>query len=610
MKKGNSHQGVFWRGMAGEDSSPAPSVSHRERILMLVGASGNRRQLTEHLKQRYQVLIPDETVAVEEMVQDSPTGSSFDLAIVDFAGAVRWRQLLSEARSHAQPVFLPAMLIASRKDLPRALQICDVLIDEFLLAPIDPSELTQRVGMLLRARRQALTQSSHLAYLTSHDQGSGLPNKTLFLDRLSQAIQDGTVLDRQVFAMVVHISLSPVLKSLGNRALEEAGLVCCERLEALLSNCYSLARLSTEEWALMLRAGASTNDTLEVFRSIQQLEATPLYIREERIHISPAVGIAVYPDDATNAASLLDCAGAAQARTEQGPHPMFYSSNVQRQALAQIRTEAGLHEALALDQFELWLQPKVSLKDRSLVSVEALIRWRLPSGDLVPPSNFISVAERNGLITRVDRWVLTKACEYMRRWQAHGGPTQIAVNISAQHLEQDDFVATVEQTLSRFGIPPAALELELTETALADLGQENLDKLGALRNMGVSIALDDFGTGYCSLSYIHKLPITTLKIDKCFIDNIVTDSADAAVTQAIVSLAKNFNLKLIAEGIETEEQLQCLANLEVETGQGYLFARPMPFAELQQWIEAELAQAELESPAANRGSGTGCRQPP
>ncbi|WP_229804126.1 bifunctional diguanylate cyclase/phosphodiesterase, partial [Modicisalibacter luteus] len=466
MKTSSSNQAVFWRGIAEEDSNPVSSVAHRERILVMVGASGNRKQLIEHLKTRYHVLIPDETGAVDDIGQGSPTEASFDLAILDPAGAVRWRQVLAEARSHAQPVFLPAMLIASRKDLSRALQACGSLIDEFLLTPIDPSELTQRVDMLLRARRQALTQSTRLAYLTSHDQGSGLPNKTLFLDRLSQAIQDGTVLGRQVFAMVIHIPLTPVLKSLGNRALEEAGLVCSERLKALLGDNYSLARLSTDEWALMLRAGASTSDALEVFQTLQQLAASPLDVRGERVHITPAVGIAGYPDDAANAASLLDCAGSALTRTERMQHPTFYSPTVQRQALAQIRTEAGLHEALALDQFELWFQPKVNLKDRSLTSVEALIRWRLSSGDLVPPNKFIPIAEGNGLITQIDRWVLEKACESMRTWQAQGGPARVAVNISAQHLEQDDFVTTVEQTLSHFSISPAALELELTETAL------------------------------------------------------------------------------------------------------------------------------------------------
>lgn len=600
-KKKNNAEAV-WRGMAEEHDESLISVSgHRERILLLVGSSGNRKHLAEHLKSRYQVFFPDEANPGDGLLQGNDAETSFDLAIIDATGALQWRQALIDARWRAQPVFLPVMLIASKSDLPRALQHCGAHIDEFLIAPVDPGELTQRANMLLRARRQALTQSDRLAYLTSHDQGSGLPNKSLFMDRLSQAIQDGTVLRRQVYAVVIHISLAPILKSLGNHALERAGLACSDRLRTLLDDQHSLARLATEEWGLMLRAGASTDDALEVFRRIQKLGSTPILVDGERIHVSPTVGIAIYPDDAANASSLLDCASAALARTQQASRPAFYSRNVQRQALSHIRTEAGLHEALAKEQFELWFQPKVSLEDRQPVGVEALVRWRLPSGELVPPNNFIPVAEAAGLIAQIDRWVLTKACECLRDWRSRNEsrPVQIAVNISAQHLDAPDFVSTIKETLSRFGVPAEAIELELTETALADLGPENMTKLRVLRDLGVNIALDDFGTGYCSLSYLHKLPITTLKIDKCFIDNIASDSADAAITQTIVSLAKNFKLKLVAEGIETEEQLECLAKLEVETGQGYLFARPMPCGELQHWVR----QAHSQTGKVRRGEG-------
>lgn len=594
---------IFWRGIAGEGERQALSVPLREGVLLLVDSTGNRKQLAKQLEPHYRVLSPDDIAEDEPVLQDVNGASLFDLAIVDLAGMARWRHILIEARSRAQPVFLPAMLVASRKDLPRALKVCEAHIDEFLLIPLDPSELLQRVGLLLRARRQALSQSQRLAYLTSHDQGSGLPNKTLFLDRLSQAIQDGTFLRRQVFVLVIQVSLAAVLKSLGNRAMESAGLACSRRLEELLYDYASLARLSHEQWALMLRPGASAEDALEAFRKIQELSLSPLCVSDERIHVSPNVGIAIYPDDATDAHSLLDCAGAALTRTEQISGPSFYSRNMQRQALAHIRTEAGLHEALAKKQFELWFQPKVSLKDRSMVSVEALIRWRLPSGDLVPPNNFIPVAESTGLIVQIDRWVLGKACEYMRIWQGAGGPAQVAVNVSAQNLEEADFVETVKQTLAQAGVDPSLIELELTETALADLGTKNLEKLLELRKLGLSIALDDFGTGYCSLSYLHKLPITTLKIDKSFIDNIATDTSDASITQTIVSLARNFKLNLVAEGIETEAQLTCLADLEVETGQGYIFARPMPFEETQQWIEMTRARGNMPHDTADKISG-------
>jgi EAL domain-containing protein (putative c-di-GMP-specific phosphodiesterase class I)/GGDEF domain-containing protein len=587
MEKAKGVSWAFWRGIS-DQVEENPSTLHRARVLLLVGSSGNRKQLAKQLEKHYQVIMPDEAVPDETALLQGPDEAAYDLAIVDFSGMQRWRQALMEARKREQPAFLPSMLISSRGDLFQALQFCHTLIDEFLFVPIDPSELAQRVAMLLRARRQALMQSVRLAYLTSHDPESGLPNKTLFLDRLGQAVQDATVLHRRVYALVVHIPLGPVLKSLGNRALEKAGLACCERLAKLLREEHSLSRISKEEWGLMLRAGATTDDVLEIFRNIQKLTTAPLNIQGERIHVSPAVGIAIYPDDASDAHALLDCASAALARSDQATRPNFYSRNVQRQALEHIRTEAGLHEALAKEQFELWLQPKISLQSRSLVSVEALIRWRLPGGELVPPGNFIPVAESTGLIIDIDRWVLAKACEYMSVWKAQGGPSQIAVNISAQHLDKADFVTTVTQLLAQYTVSPTALELELTETALAELTQENLAKLEELRNLGVSIALDDFGTGYCSLNYLHKLPITTLKIDKSFIDHIATNNSDAAITQAIVSLAKNFQLKLVAEGIETEDQLNCLLKLEVNLGQGYFFARPMPFAELENWDQVEI----------------------
>lgn len=581
--------------MAEESDTVLSSASgYRERILLLVGSAGNRKHLAEYLRPHYHVILPDETRPGGALMCAGNHEAAFDLAIIDAAGASQWRQALIDARRQAQPVFLPVMLIATKADLPRALQRCGAHVDEFLIAPVDPGELSQRAQMLLRARRQALTQRDRLAYLASHDHGSGLPNSSLFMDRLGQAIQDATVLRQQVYAVVVHVSLAPILKSLGNNALERAGLACSQRLKAVVDEHHSLARLATEEWGLMLRAGASMDDALDVFRRIQALGSTPIVVDKERIHVSPAVGIAAYPDDATNANTLLDCAGAALARTQRGSRPAFYSQSVQRQALSHIRTEAGLHEALEEEQFELWFQPKVSLKDGRPVGAEALIRWRLPSGELVPPGNFIPVAEASGLISQIDRWVLTKACECLRGWQRRNGswPVQLAVNISAQHLDAADFVANVKETLSRYSVAPEAIELELTETALADLGSENLEKLRALRDLGVNIALDDFGTGYCSLSYLHKLPITTLKIDKCFIDDIASDSSNAAITQAIVSLAKNFELKIVAEGIETEEQRKCLVDLEVEIGQGYHFARPMPSAELQQWVTEASSQAK------------------
>lgn len=234
------------------------------------------------------------------------------------------------------------------------------------------------------------------------------------------------------------------------------------------------------------------------------------------------------------------------------------------------------------------------MSDRSFIGAEALVRWRLPGGELVPPNDFIAIAESTGLVAQIDRWMLARACALMQSWRRKSGEHhRISVNISAQHLQLPDFVSVVRTSLEAHDLPPSVLELELTETALVELSTENLDKLNTLRTLGVNIALDDFGTGYCSLSYLHRLPITTLKIDKSFIDNITHDRTNAAITQTIVWLARNCGLEVVAEGVETEEQAEHLAALDVEIGQGYLFGRPMTERGFLRWLRQHTSRPDV-----------------
>lgn len=571
--------GVSWRGAAHSGGMSIEQVlptDYSGRVLLAVGAAGNRRRLIEHLSQHYQVLEPEGGSLPEK---------AFDLAVVDQGGFMRWQQELINAKTREQPVFLPIMLIIPRAELTNRLRSYWNIIDEFLVSPVDRSELNQRAAMLLRTRRQALAQRSHLTYLVNHDRTTGLPNKELFLDRLNLAVHDATVLNQQLYAAVIQIPQTQVLKSVGARGMEIAARQCSDRLQHLLKGEYSLARLSTDIWGVYLRAGTSIDSVLDVCTRIHYLAAIPLEVDRERIHVEPRIGVAIYPNDASGAESLIDRALSALAQVNQLSAPSFYSSQIQEQALRRIRTEARLHDALESEQFEMWLQPKVRMHDRQCVGAEALVRWRLPSGGLVPPGDFIAVAEAAGLIAQIDRWMLKQACGAMRRWKNKiRGQARVSVNIAPQHLQLPDFVPVVQQTLEEHHLPPSMLELELTETALVELSEENLDKLHTLRSLGVSIALDDFGTGYCSLSYLHRLPITTLKIDKSFVDNLTENSTNAAITQTIVWLARNCDLEVVAEGIETEAQAEHLVALEVEVGQGYLFGRPMPEREWGQWL--------------------------
>lgn len=573
----NATSWICWRGSSsGSISTEGPETrdeNHSERVLLLACSGGNREQLSTHLRQRYEVMEPDEPAL---------SLAAFDLAVVEARNFWQWRDHLMEAKRREEPVFLPVMLVLPRRDVRHRLKAFWDVVDEFVIAPIDRNEFTERAAMLLRTRRLALTQRAHLAHLVNHDRATDLPNKNLFMDRFINAVHDATALDSRLYMMVIHIPLARIMKSLGHHGLEHAAIACSARLKVLLAEELSLARLTTEEWGLIPRPGTSMDVVLEICRRIQSLAEEPLMVLGERIHISPRIGIGVYPDDASNAANTLDCAISALSQAE-AKQPVFYSRHVQRQALRHIRTEARLHEALDKAQFELWYQPQVRLSDRKWVGVEALIRWRLPSGDVVAPGDFMAVAETTGLIRQIDRWVLDNACATMHRWRKVGNaPERISVNISAEGIKAADFAELVVRTLDRHQLPPPILELELTETTLFEISAENLAKLNALRAHGVSVAIDDFGTGYSSLSYLHRLPVTTLKIDKVFVADVTHNAANKAITRAIVWLAKSFNLEVIAEGIETVEQARYLSSLEVHTGQGFLYGHPVPEALLRQ----------------------------
>lgn len=566
---------AVWRGSSSRAARATQEEPQRGRLLVLLPPGSNRDLLCRHLGEQYDIVqfngetFPDE---------------AFDLAIVDAASFRLWYTQLTDAKEREEPTFLPVVLTLTHNELRHRLRAFWDVVDEFVVTPIDRNELSERVAMLLRARRMAVAQRSRLAYLVNHDRATGLPNKNLFMDRLANALRDASLLDWKVATAVVHIPLARILKSLGHQGLESAALACSRRLRSLLGDDVSLARLSTEEWGVIHHSRDSIDSIIDVCARAQKLADKPIEIGDELVHVSPRIGIALYPDDATSASALLDCAVSAlsEAKTSQ---PVFYSPDVQRHALKFIRTEARLHEALEKQQFELWYQPQINLVNGDVIGVEALVRWRLPNGQLVPPMEFIPVAEAVGLIQQIDRWVLNEACRVMQHWSnAAVGVPRVSVNVSAEDINAPGFSTHVKEMLQTHRLPPPTLELEITETTLFEISEENMAKLNELKQMGVSIAVDDFGTGYSSLSYLHRLPITTLKIDKSFVDKVDRDKADEAVAATIVWLARNFALETVAEGIETESQAEKLRSMGVTTGQGYHYARPMPANDLIKWL--------------------------
>lgn len=570
--KEQQHDAWSWRGSPGVGDDPLvpdrSSAGRRERILLAVEAAGNRGQLLRRLQKGYEIVHADNGDLPEE---------TFDLAILDAAGFRQWHATLGAIKRNTQPVFLPVMLILSKIDLERNLRTYWTLADEFLVSPINPGELSHRTEILLRVRRLSLAQRSHLAYLVHHDQSTGLPNEALFADRLRQAVRDATLLSRKLHVAVVQVNLEQVVESLGTRGKEEVARTFSAQLKEHLGEENLLARVAPDQWAFILSRTRSVRDVLNICNRVQSLKSVPISAGSEHVHIPLRIGVANYPDDAPDGESLLDRAIAALSQGEESSSPAFYSPAVQRRALHHIRTEAGLRAALEIDQFEQWLQPKVRLNDREVIGAEALVRWRLPTGELVPPNDFIPVAESTGLIEEIDRVMLGKACDFIRRLQRNHGAVlpRVAVNVSGVSVASAEFISAIEDEIARAGIAPELLELEITETAAVALSAENLASLAVLRDRGIRIALDDFGTGYCSLAYLHKLPITTVKIDRGFVSGLPAEENGVSITRAVVGLAGSLNLEVIAEGIETEPQADFLRRLGVEVGQGFLFSRPV-----------------------------------
>ncbi|QBQ55915.1 putative bifunctional diguanylate cyclase/phosphodiesterase [Nitrosococcus wardiae] len=581
MKERTKVTWVEWRGPVHPRTESTAAAnkndeSRKSQVMLLVESSGNRALLTQDLCQFCDLVEPS---------APSLNPQSFDMAIVDMGGLRRWKVQLLDAKQREEPVFLPVILIISPSELRYPFKKFWDVIDEFIISPINRQEFTERVSMLLRTRQLALTQRSHLAYLVNYDRLTGLPNQNLFIEHLTDSVRDASILNQQVHVTVVHIPLSRTMKSLGHRGLERVASNCSTRLVVLLREEVLVARLTTEEWGLIHRPGETLNRVLEICGRIQLLADDSIPVRGEHIHLAPRIGIGVYPDDSSDANGTLDCAMAALSEAK-GAIPVFYSRQIQHEALRFIRTESRLHEALNKEQFELWFQPQISFKSGIPVGVEALVRWRLPSGEYVPPNEFLTVAASTGQIQRIDRWVLEKACATMDAWRHDNLRLErVSVNVTVEDIDAPDFVEFVQKILHQYQLPPPSLELELTETALFETNTKNLKKLNLLRSDGISIAVDDFGKGYSSLNYLHKLPITTLKIDKEFVENVMNSSTSAAIVETIVWLAKKFKLETVAEGIETKDQAEFLRSLGVTTAQGFFYGRPMPESKLRKWIK-------------------------
>ena len=432
-------------------------------------------------------------------------------------------------------------------------------------------------------RKQAEEKIHYLAY---NDTLTGLPNRVSFEERLNEALTRGE--SSQQPLAVMFLSLDRFKKfndTLGHIVGDQLLRNVSERLSASMRDGDAIARFASDEFAFLLTRAKTADDAAEMAQKFQNILEAPFTVDEQELYVTASIGIGLYPHDAVDAQDLLKNAGAALYRAKQqgGNNFQFYTADMNERALKRLSLENQLRWAIERKEFKVYYQPQVSITTGQIVGMEALVRWQHPEMGLVSPAEFIPLAEDTGLIAPIGEWVLRSACAQTRLWHDCGfNSLRVAVNLSPRQFQQPDLLLVIETTLKETGLRPDCLELEVTESSVMKNTESAIKTLSELKAMGIKISIDDFGSGYSSLGYLKHLPIDVLKIDQSFVRDMTTAPNDAAIVMAIIQLAHSLQLKVTAEGVETEDQLRFLRLLRCDEMQGYLFCRPVPVESFEQ----------------------------
>jgi len=432
---------------------------------------------------------------------------------------------------------------------------------------------------------RAIKESEHeLMHLAHHDPLTGLPNRLLFTDRATQALASAQLHKRGCALLIIDLDHFVMINDSFGHALGDQVLkAVAERLGAIFDPGITLARLGGDEFAVLAESCPQLMQAAALAQRIIEGLKEPFDIHGHRLFINASIGISLFPSDAMSAEQLLRNADSALFKAKRGGRDghALYTEGWPAHARKRVETASDLRRVLEQDELRVFYQPVHDLKTCRLIGVEALVRWEHPQRGLVPPAQFIPVAERTGLIARIDAWVMRQACQQMCQWQQAGVVLSfVAVNVSSRLFAGRELYQQVAQILRETGLDPACLELEVTESAVMEDPEVALEQMHRLRELGVQLAIDDFGTGYSSLLRLKRLPVQKLKIDQGFVAGLPRDEDDGAIVRVIIALAQSMGMQVQAEGIEQVEQAAFLLDHGTHLGQGYWFGRPVPAAEL------------------------------
>ena len=469
-----------------------------------------------------------------------------------------------------------------RKDgtiYPKQLSICTIKDDQ--------GNISNYVGIFsdISERKKDEERLQNLAHF---DPLTGLANRLLFKDRLLHALQLAERSKNRLAVLLLDLdNFKSVNDSLGHKSGDLLLMQVAERILKCVRGSDTVARLGGDEFVVLLPDCKSADNVTSITRKILEKLATPFALQGDEVFISACIGVTMYPDDGNDADVLLKNADTAMYHIKKtGKNNFqFFTDSMQERIVRRLQLTSQLRYAMEREEFLLYYQPKMNLVTGRINGMEALIRWQHPDTGMINPAEFIPLAEETGIIVPLGEWVLYQACRQVMEWQAQGlDSLRVSVNLSARQFQDEKLLAMVTSVIQETGIEPGVLELEITETTIMQHIEHTIKTLWQLRDLGLLLSIDDFGTGYSSLNYLKRFPLDILKIDRSFVMDITTDPNDRAVVEAIVSLSRHLKMKVVAEGVETEEQLDFLRKQKCHEVQGYYISKPLPVDEFRDFI--------------------------